>query len=80
MKKFLLSVAFASVAVFASSCGMPNCDALKAQCTACTNATGKATCNTAYTTYTTVGGAAGESSCKAVIDLKTYAADGTVCK
>lgn len=79
LKKLLITLSVAAGMVL-SACGSPNCEAMKKECDACTNTTGKASCNAAYTTYTTVGGSAGDTSCKVVVDAKTYAADGAVCK
>jgi hypothetical protein len=79
MKK-LLVVASLAFSAFLTGCGSPNCDALKAQCDACTNATGKSSCQTTYNTYTAVGGSTADTSCKAVVDAKTYDKDGSVCK
>lgn len=79
MKKLLIPLTVI-VGMFLSACGSPNCEALKKQCDACTNATGKTSCNTAHTTYTTVGGSAGDASCKALVDAKTYEATSAVCK
>jgi hypothetical protein len=81
MKKILASVAV--VAAMFMSCGSPNCDAMKAQCTACTGAAGKlvgqAACNTAVDTYLKSGGNA-DAACKTVVDAKTFAADSASCK
>jgi hypothetical protein len=85
MKKFFVAATVA-VGVMMSACGggSANCDAMKKQCDACTGtagaASGKASCNTALNTYTLVGGTAGDASCKAVVDAKTYDAAGAACK
>lgn len=79
MKKMIAVVAVCASALMACG-GSPNCDALKKLCDGCANDSGKSACNTTYTTYTTVGGSAGDTSCKTVVDAKTYAADSTVCK
>lgn len=81
MKRIVaMAVAALTLALSLAGCGgSPNCDALKAQCDACTNATGKTLCTTTHDTY--VKAASGsEDACKTVLDLKTYEATGAVCK
>ena len=79
MKTMLAGFALVCSVVLSACGGGGPCDDLKKQCDACTNATAKSSCNTALSTYkaTPIGG---DTLCKTLVDLKTYAADSTSCK
>jgi hypothetical protein len=72
--KIILSALMMTLCI---ACGKPPCDVLNDECGACTNAAAKTACSATVATYKLVGA---QSSCQAVVDAKTYAADSAVCK
>lgn len=81
--KLIVSIAVAALALSFSlaGCGAssPNCDALKAQCDACNNASSKTVCTAVYDGYVKASSGS-EDACKVVVDSKLYAADSAGCK